>query len=134
MSPEVVKSPIRIATKIQNQVLKSEQLVISKIVIQSPGFWEFLGNLNPLYQIREYLKDHHGRKKDNDFRIAQEKAKGELEIVNLQLDLVEKYISTLQRAGFADEQIRAGVAKYIQEPLQRLRDHQGSGLIDGPIE
>jgi len=130
---EPSKSPSRITTKIQKEVPRSEQLIITKINIQSPGFWEFLGGLNPLTQNREFLKDRHERKKDKDYRIAQEKRKGELEIASLQLDLVQKYIATCEKAGFTNEQIRDGAAKFIQEPIRRLGAHQDSGLIDGPI-
>ena len=31
---------------------------------ESPGFWEFLGSLNPLEVIRRYLNDRHERAKD----------------------------------------------------------------------
>ena len=41
-----------------------ESLVVSRISFNSPGFWEMIGSLNPLIQLREYLNDRHNRKKD----------------------------------------------------------------------
>src|SRR5580700_4283093 len=42
----------------------SERLVLDAVEIASPGFWEFLGSLNPLEVIRKYLSDRHERRKD----------------------------------------------------------------------
>lgn len=47
-----------------------DRLELRRISIESPGFWEFFGALNPLQQIREYLKDRHERRKDVDYRDA----------------------------------------------------------------
>lgn len=49
---------------LHNKIMPNEALVISKINFNSPGFWEMIGALNPLIQIREYLNDRHKRKKD----------------------------------------------------------------------
>ena len=54
-------------------------LEIASISIHSPGFWEVLGGLNPLQQIREYLNDRHKRRQDREFREAAEKKKLEIE-------------------------------------------------------
>lgn len=48
-------------------ILPSEELVIDKVSFNSPGFWEVIGALNPLTQIREYINDRHNRKKDKQF-------------------------------------------------------------------
>jgi len=54
-------------------------LEIASFSIHSPGFWEVLGGLNPLQQIREYLNDRHKRRQDREFREAAEKKKLEIE-------------------------------------------------------
>src|ERR1700745_175140 len=36
-------------------ILPENRLTITKIVIQSPGFWEVQGTFNPLQQLKEYL-------------------------------------------------------------------------------
>ena len=45
-------------------LLPSDMLMVKSINFNSPGFWEFLGSLNPLNQLRQYLNDRHNRKKD----------------------------------------------------------------------
>jgi len=61
----VLPNLLELQTKLDkdNIIPQDERLVISKVTFQSPGFWEFLGSLNPLEQIREYLKDRHERQK-----------------------------------------------------------------------
>jgi len=58
----------------ENIVLPSERLFFSKVNIQSPGFWEVMGSLNPLQQIREYLKDRHERKKIIIIKVGRKKS------------------------------------------------------------
>lgn len=53
-----------IGRNLHDFLIPKESLVISKINFNSPGFWEMIGALNPLTQIREYLNDRHKRKKD----------------------------------------------------------------------
>lgn len=38
-------------------LLPEHRLVIQRVRIESPGFWEVLASFNPLQQIREYLND-----------------------------------------------------------------------------
>src|SRR5262249_41492767 len=47
-------------------VLPENRLRLHAVSIQSPGFWEFLGTLNPLETIRKYLGDRYERKKDRE--------------------------------------------------------------------
>jgi hypothetical protein len=56
-----------------------QQLLLRRVLIESPGFWEFLGSLNPLQQLREYLKDRHERRKDTEWREREERARMSLE-------------------------------------------------------
>ena len=62
-----------------------ESLVISKVNFNSPGFWELIGSLNPLAQLREYLNDRHNRKKDK-LTWENETAKFVLENRRLELE------------------------------------------------
>ena len=43
-------------------------LDLVSVVIESPGFWEFIGALNPLEQLRGYLVERHERMKDREYR------------------------------------------------------------------
>jgi len=113
-------------------VLPAERLTLNKINIQSPGFWEFMGTLNPLTQIREYLKDRHERKKDNDYRSAQEKRKGELDIIEKEDNIINNRIEMLKKAGYSELEIRQMVNALVLKPLTLLDRHQDNGRIEGP--
>jgi hypothetical protein len=48
------------------------RLLLAAARLESPGFWEFLGSLNPLEVLRQYLSDRHERRKDREYREAAE--------------------------------------------------------------
>jgi hypothetical protein len=113
-------------------------LVIQKVVIESPGFWECLASLNPLLQIREYLNDRHKRRQDKEFREASEKdrLKLENEILEQQVQegrnkVLRERIEVLRQIGYKDEQIRQLIWASMGRSLARLGRHQDIGLIDG---
>lgn len=118
----------------ENIVLPSERLIISKVNIQSPGFWEVMGSLNPLQQIREYLKDRHERKKDNNYKSRQEEELAELEIIERRDRIVNQRIETLKGIGYSDIEIRPMVTAMVTQPLNRLGRHQDNGQIEGADE
>ena len=109
----------------------AERLVLSKVNIQSPGFWEFFGSLNPLNQLREYLKDRHERRKDRDWREAQEKRKGDLDIMEKENTFLNAHIKTLKELGYSDIEIRQMLNKLVLQPLQTLDKYQDNGQIEG---
>lgn len=115
-------------------ILPSDRLLISKVNIQSPGFWEVLGSLNPLQQIREYIKDRHERKKDDNYRSRQEEEIGELEIEERRNRIINQRIETLRGLGYSETEIRQLVMAMVIEPLNRLGRHQDNGQIEGPEE
>jgi|GEM_PF-784307 len=119
---------------IEKIVLPSDRLIISKVNIQSPGFWEVLGSLNPLQQIREYIKDRHERKKDDQYRSRQEEEIGNLEIEERRNRIINQRIETLRGLGYSDAEIRQLVMAMVIEPLNRLGRHQDNGQIEGPDE
>ena len=118
-------------------ILPEHQLTLSRISIKSPGFWEFLGSLNPLQQIREYLNDRHSRKKDQEFRNDAERERLRLENELLQRQIAEsdnsilkERISLLRELGYSDQEIRQIVWTNIGNPLAQLGRHQDTGLIE----
>ncbi|MCX8478511.1 MAG: hypothetical protein ORN56_01835 [Chitinophagales bacterium] len=116
---------------IEKIVLPSDRLIISKVNIQSPGFWEVLGSLNPLQQIREYIKDRHERKKDEKYRSRQEEEIGELEIQERKGRIVNQRIETLKELGYSNAEIRQFATAIVIQPLIRLGNHQDNGQIEG---
>lgn len=109
-------------------VLPEDRLRISRVVVESPGFWEFLGSLNPLEVLRKYLCDRHERKKDTAYRNRQEKEKGELELAKLGLEVVGEEISILQSLGVPEEKIRKAQFDHVDKPLRALDEVQDKGL------
>ncbi|OJV52972.1 MAG: hypothetical protein BGO31_04250 [Bacteroidetes bacterium 43-16] len=116
---------------IEKIILPTERLSISRVNIQSPGFWEFLGSLNPLQQIREYIKDRHERKKDNRYRSRQEEELGDLNIMKEKNNVLSQRIEILRGLGYSEVQIRELVIKMVIEPLNKLGEHQDKGQIEG---
>lgn len=101
-------------------VLPSDRLVLSRVNIQSPGFWEFLGAINPLKQIREGIKDF-------TYRNRQEKEMGELNIIKEKVEI-------LQNLGYSEAEIRQFALPMVIEPLNKIGKHKENGLIDGVDE
>jgi hypothetical protein len=98
-------------------VLPADSLTISKINIQSLGFWEFVGSVNPLNFIREFIKDL-------SYRNRQEKELGELKIL-------QERIEMLKKLGFSEIQIRKFTTTMVTEHLKKIGKHKDSGFIDG---
>ena len=112
-------------------VLPADRLSISKVNIQSPGFWEFFGSLNPLQQIREYLNDRHERNKDKKYRSRQEEELGDLSIMEKKNNIISQRIEILRGLGYSETEIRQLVMNLVIEPLNKLGEHQDNGQIEG---
>lgn len=124
-----------------DHVLPEYQLALRRVSIQSPGFWEFVGGLNPLQQLREYLKDRHERRKDHEYREPAEKDRLRLDNELLQRLILEKETSILRdqlaimrEFGFGDAELRQFIWSRLGPPLSRLGRHQDSGLIAAPLD
>lgn len=114
------------------------RLTLERVRIESPGFWEILGSLNPLQQIREYLNDRHRRRQDREFREASEKERLELDNELIRRQIEEKKIanlreriSILREAGYGDHYIQRIIWQAVGGPLSRLGRHQDTRLIGG---
>ncbi len=123
-----------------NEVPPQDRLEISKISIQSPGFWEFLGQLNPLQQIREYLNERHERRKDREYRELSEKEKLTLDNELLQRQILEKdtailrdHLIMLKEFGFDENSIRDLIWEKLGPQFSKLGRHQDRGLIEGSL-
>jgi hypothetical protein len=119
-------------------VLPEFRLTIKRVRIESPGFWEFVGSLNPLQQIRDYLNDRHKRRQDREFRENVESTKLRLENELIQRSIWEKEnavlrdrIAVLRDLGFTDGDIRQLIWSVAGGSLVNLGKHQDTGMIDG---
>lgn len=102
------------------RILRNEgSLFISSMRMNSPGFWEFIGALNPLEALRKILHDKHERAKDIEYRNKHENIKLEMENEKRRLELLEisdtiayRRIDELRRCGEnKDELLR--LTKYV---------------------
>ena len=115
--------------KPEELVLPDDRIQITSIVIKSPGFWEFLGNVNPLEVIRKYLCDRHERKKDKGYRNQLEKERGELENEKLRTQIVQDKVKFLKDLGIPEEKIRKALFEHVIKPLGELDAIQNKGLV-----
>ena len=116
------------------EIEEEDKLILHTISIQSPGFWEFVGSLNPLQQIREFLKDHHERKKDRLYRTRQEEERNELELEKLRLSVISDKIEMLESIGYPKEDIKNMVESLVLKPLEKLSIHQDNHLINDVVD
>jgi hypothetical protein len=112
-------------------ILPADEIKISKINIQSPGFWEFLGNINPLEQIRKYLIDRKERRKNRDYRDRIEEGMGNLSIMEIETRIIHDRIKILRELGYSDKEIQQFVERMIIRPLYKLGRHLDTGQIEG---
>ena len=113
-----------------------DRLRLVAVEFHSPGFWEFIGNCNPLNVLRQYLNDQHEREKDFDYRNYEEQRKlaiandsGETENAHRRLELIDKYIATCRSANVPENIIQANVIEHATSPLKRLDSVASYGLI-----
>jgi hypothetical protein len=142
--PRRIMAPIAYSRIARPTVIPSEiellpecQLVVSRISINSPGFLEFVGSLNPLSHIREYLKERHERTKDNQYRNKAEQERLKLENKILQQTLVNRQLENIRLLGeiereFPVEALRRQAWELLGPAYARLGRHQDSGLIADP--
>lgn len=114
------------------------RLYLAHVRIESPGFWEFVGSLNPLQQIREYLNDRHKRRQDREFREPLERDRLALENELIQRQIAEKdnsilreRIEMMREIGYTNDEIDRLIWSSIGGPMSRLGRHQDTRLIGG---
>jgi hypothetical protein len=112
-------------------VLPEDRLRVHAVSVQSPGFWEFLGALNPLETIRKYLSDRHERKKDNAYRNTAEAERLRLDNEKLKTEVVKERIEILRGLNIPEDRIAVILNLHVATPLSKLDEAQDSALIEG---
>ena len=119
-----------------NKIPPKYRLEISKVSINSPGVWEFLGALNPLEQIRRYLQERHDRIREMELR-RYEKEKLELENELIRQEVIRRKIENIREAyrlhkkyGMPLEDLEEVLLINIAPRLIKLGEHQDRGLIE----
>lgn len=111
-----------------------ERLVISSTNFNSPRFWDIIGSLNPLSQIRDYIQERDLRKREQEFLILDKETKNlENEKIKLQndilkLDITQKMINQLREIGFSNDEMLPIIKEYYSN-LELLNPHIDSGRI-----
>ncbi|HEY6551228.1 MAG TPA: hypothetical protein VIY71_08535 [Solirubrobacterales bacterium] len=103
-------------------------------MLQSPGFWEFVGALNPLEVLRKYLNDHHERKKDREYRQAAEHRHLEIENALRELDVIERIAALEREYGIDPDALSTRLRIWSADArgsLDSLGDFDGRSMING---
>lgn len=107
-----------------------DRLVLKAAHFDSPGFWEVLGTLNPLEVIRQYLKDRHERRKDNEYRDAAEARRLDLENHLLENKVIRERVELAKSLGASDADLAPLINELVHRPLRGLNAPQDEGVID----
>jgi hypothetical protein len=107
----------------------SEQLVLSGVRLSSPGAWDFLGKLNPLEVLRQYLKDRHERRKDNEYRESAEARRLELENLSLENRVISERIAVAKELGATNRDLAPLLNDLIYKRVTALGQFQDRGVI-----
>lgn len=111
-----------------------DQLILKSVELHSPGFWEVVGSLNPLETVRKALGDAHERRKDREYRKAEERRKLDLENRLRETELMRKQVDLLKSIGATDADLAPFRNVLVIDPLTRLERLQNEGLLDGTDE
>ncbi len=113
----------------RDMVPVGNHLLLHSVSLRSPGFWDFVGKLNPLEVIRLYLNDRHERRKDREYREDAEREKLRLENELLRSKAFEARLKFLRELGMTDEELAPIKNRLIHEPLDALGIAQARRLI-----
>ena len=113
------------------QVPISERLRLRQVKLASPGFWQFLGALNPLEVMRHYLCDRHQRRQDREYRESAERRRLELENLLLENRVLKERLDMARDMELAESDLAPLVRQLIERPLTKLGEYQDRGLIEG---
>jgi hypothetical protein len=105
-------------------------LILRGVRLESPGFWDFVGKLNPLEVIRQYLNDRHERRKDRSYREAAEARKLDLENQLLENKVIRERIQIAQELGATEEDLAPLLNEFVYRPLNGLDVPQDRDLIE----
>jgi hypothetical protein len=108
-----------------------DRLVLAGVRLNSPGFWDFLGALNPLEVVRKYLNDRHERRQDRDYRESAEMRRLALENLKLENEIIAERIKLAKGLGATDRHLISMLDQLVYQPLLALDRHQDRGVIEG---
>jgi hypothetical protein len=107
-----------------------DQLVLRSARFESTGSWDFLGKLNPLEVVRQYLNDRHERRKDREYREPAEARKLELENKLLENRVIRERIAIGKELGATEQDLVPLLNELVHRPLRELDRAQNDLLIE----
>ena len=116
--------------EIESHASLEDGLIIEAVRLESPGFWDFLGKLNPLEVTRKYLNDRHERRKDREYRESAERRKLELENLKLENEVIRERIDMARSVGVSEKELSPLFDTLVANPLRLLDRHQDGHLIE----
>lgn len=115
----------------REELYPSQDIVLARASLMSPGFWEFFGNLNPLKIICDYLQQRHERLKDRLYRNKAEEETLALKNAILRNQAVRERVDLLRKVGVPNEEIQLVLMNYLASPLENLGRQVTLQLIGG---
>jgi hypothetical protein len=118
------------AQQVASAILPRDRLVLNAAEMKSPGYWDFLGKLNPLEVTRQYLQDRHERRKDREYREAAEKRRLDLENTLLENKVIKERIEIAKNLGATEEDLAPLLNELVIKPVRELDRYQDRGAIE----
>jgi hypothetical protein len=118
------------AQEIASSVPRAEQLILASVSINSPGYWDFIGALNPLEVLRKYLNDRHERRKDHEYRESAEQRRLALENLSLENKVISERVRLAKEIGATDRDSAPLLNELVFKPLGALDRYQDKGVIE----
>jgi len=110
-------------------VAPTNGLLLQRAAFQSPGAWEFLGKLNPLEVLRQYLNDRHEHRKDREYRESEERKRLALENELLKNKVIAERLQLARELGVPETNLTYAANKLLLEPLRQLGTDQDKGVV-----
>jgi hypothetical protein len=106
-------------------------MVLRAVRLESPGWWEFLGAAVSVEMLLRYLQYRVHRRKDRQWREAQERERGELENEMLRVKIIREKVELAKEMGLTDDDFAPLQNELLHRPLRRLDAFQDNGTIGG---
>jgi len=91
----------------------------------------FLGKLNPLEVIRQWVADSHERRKDKEYREAAERERLTLENRLLENRVISERIAIARNLGATEDDLAPVLNQLLFKPLMAISEQQNKELVEG---
>ena len=102
--------------------LPSEHLHVASISCSSPGFWEFIGSLNPLKFITDLIEAII-RWKESNHSVQLDMARFQYESVSAYMDLLDRYDTMMSKYGVKLPRHRRIIQEQVEKMIQQLEQN-----------